>query len=157
MQISSGKKHCEKMTSKVDLGRSWAPFGSGLGRSGTSLRCSWAPLGRFWAPPGPSEVWCFSKMVPWRAPGSILEPAGPILEASSHDFGGSGRALGLIFCMIFDRKRCNDLYLFCKWVSSRTPLYSTLSASKDTCLGSHGCGALFEAVSIGLILILPSP
>ena len=57
---------------------------------------------------------CFSKMVPWRAPGSILEPAGPILEASSHDFGGSGRALGLIFCMIFDRKRCNDLYLFCK-------------------------------------------
>ena len=37
----------QKNAREMDLGRSWAPFGRGLGRSGASLGRSWALLGRF--------------------------------------------------------------------------------------------------------------
>ena len=36
-----------KIALKMDLGRSWAPFGRGLGRSWASSGRSWPPLGRF--------------------------------------------------------------------------------------------------------------
>ena len=35
------------------MGRSWAPFGMGLGRCWASWECSWELLGRSW---GPLEV-----------------------------------------------------------------------------------------------------
>ena len=37
----------KKNTPEMDLGRSWAPFGKGLGRSGASFGRSWALLGPF--------------------------------------------------------------------------------------------------------------
>ena len=37
----------EKNAQEMDLGRSWAPFGRGLGRSGASFGRSWALLGHF--------------------------------------------------------------------------------------------------------------
>ena len=35
----------QKNAQEMDLGRSWAPFGTGLGRSGASFGRSWALLG----------------------------------------------------------------------------------------------------------------
>ena len=42
MQIYDQKKTSTKIVQKSDLGRSWAPFGKGLGRSGPSCDHFWA-------------------------------------------------------------------------------------------------------------------
>ena len=41
------------MAQNVDLGRSWAPFGRGLGRSWASCGRSWGLFGRSWGALGP--------------------------------------------------------------------------------------------------------
>ena len=65
----------------MDLGRSWAPFGRGLGRSGASFAHSWALLGRF------GEVRDRAFIEHWSKIGS-KRPSGSIL-------GGSWRGSGL--------------------------------------------------------------
>ena len=40
-------KSDQKNAQEMDFGRSWAPFGGGLGRSGASFGRSWALLGHF--------------------------------------------------------------------------------------------------------------
>ena len=56
----------------MDLGRSWAQFGRGLGRSGASVGRSWAPLGHFLGIHIRAFVQHWPKMGSKRASGSTL-------------------------------------------------------------------------------------
>ena len=62
----------QKITGRLDFGRSWRPFGRGLGRSGPPFGRSWVPLGRFLDAQYRTFLTHWSKMVSRRPLGSIL-------------------------------------------------------------------------------------
>ena len=73
MQIWIVKKRVPRYLKKTDLGRSWAPFGRGLGRSGPPFGHFWAILGRFGNVRNHGFFIYWSTMVSERPLGSILD------------------------------------------------------------------------------------
>ena len=76
---------------KRGLGRSWAPFGRGLGRSGGSFAHSWALLGRFGGVRDRAFIEHWSKIGSKRPSGSIL---GGSWRGLGGFWGGFGRFVG---------------------------------------------------------------
>ena len=87
----------------MDLGRSWAPFGKGLGGSGTSLGRSWASFGRFVALQNRIVLKHWPKMVPETPLGSIW---GRFWKGLGKVFGWFGEGLRKIWAR-FQQFRMN--------------------------------------------------
>ena len=85
----------------MDLGRSWALFGKGLGRSWEPFGHFWPPLGRFGGVRNRAFLKHWSKMGSKRASGSILDQFGinfgRILGGFGRVLGGFGPILGWIW------------------------------------------------------------
>ena len=94
MRNLNKKMKTEKLRQKSDLGRSWAPFGKGLGRSGPSFGYFWGLLDRFFGVLNQAFFKHKSKMGSKRPFGSILGGSWRDLDEV---WGGFGSGLGRNF------------------------------------------------------------
>ena len=86
----------------MDLGRSWAQFGRGLGRSGASIGRSWAPLGHFLGIHIRAFAQHWPKMGSKRASESILNRFGKGLGRIFRAFGRVWGRFSFIFGCLWE-------------------------------------------------------
>ena len=87
MQILDVQKKSSEIAKKIDLGRSWAPFGKGLGRSVASWGHFWAHFDSLLEVPNHIFLKHWSKMRSKKPFGSILWGFGEDLDASWENLG----------------------------------------------------------------------
>ena len=95
-----------KIGKKLDLGRSWARFGEGLGRCGASFGRSWATLGQFWRVQNRAFFQHGPKMGSKRPSGQIWAGFGEVWERFWEGWEGCSTALLLhliscAYCLSF--------------------------------------------------------
>ena len=116
MQIDEKEKTSQTIAQKSDFGRSWAPLGKGLGRSGPSWGHSWAHFDRLLDVPNHIFVKHWSNMGSkrlfgsildqfWEGLGSIWETLGKIWALKIEAFASHGRLLSTL-CVLCSLTLC---------------------------------------------------